>query len=57
MRLVVAEPLSPAQEDKIKAQIETSVDYPFAIRLAYLADALPVDALGKREEFVSLVGG
>ena len=57
MRLVVAEPLSPAQEDKLKAQIETSVGYPFAIRLIYFADALPVDPSGKREEFVSLVGG
>ena len=56
MRLVVARPLSPEQEDKLKAQIQVSVGYPFAIRLTYFADTLPVDPTGKREEFVSLVG-
>ena len=56
MRLVVAEPLSPEQEDKLKANVQTAVGHPFAIRLAYFADALPVDPSGKREEFVSLVG-
>ena len=55
MRLVVAEPLSPEQEAALKAQIQTSVGHPFAIRLVYFDDTLPVDASGKREEFVSLV--
>ena len=57
MRLVVARPLSPEQEDKLKAQIQVSVGYPFAIRLTYFADTLPADQSGKREEFVSLVSG
>ena len=57
MRLVVAEPLSLEQEAKLKAQIQTSVGYPFAIRLTYFEGSLPVDASGKREEFVSLVSG
>ena len=56
MRLVVAEPLSPEQEDKLKAHVQTAVGHPFPIRLVYFADALPVDPSGKREEFVSLVG-
>ena len=57
MRLVVAESLSPDQEAKLRAQIQTSVGYPFEIRLTYFADTLPADPSGKREEFVSLVGG
>ena len=56
MRLVVAEPLSQAQEAKLKAQVQTSLGHRFAIRLTYFADALPTDASGKLEEFVSLVG-
>ena len=55
MRLVVAEPLSPAQEAALRTQVQKSVGHPFEIRLTYFADALPVDASGKREEFVSLV--
>ena len=57
MRLVVAQPLSPAQEAALKAQVQTSLGHPFAIRLTYFADTLPPDPSGKREEFVSLVGG
>ena len=57
MRLVVAELLTPEQEAKLKAQIQTSVGYPFAVRLTYFEGSLPVDASGKREEFVSLVSG
>ncbi|WP_195908687.1 phenylacetate--CoA ligase family protein [Novosphingobium sp. Gsoil 351] len=57
MRLVVAEPLSSAQEAKLRALIQTSVGHPFDIRLTYFADALPPDPSGKREEFVSLVAG
>ena len=57
MRLVVAEPLSPDQEARLKAQIQESVGHPFAIRLTTFADTLPPDPSGKREEFVSLVSG
>lgn len=57
MRLVVAEPLSPDQEARLKAQIQASVGHPFSIRLTTFADTLPPDPSGKCEEFVSLVSG
>ncbi len=54
MKLVVAEPLMPEQETKIKDLIVRSLGHPFRIRISY-HDDIPKSASGKFEEFVSRV--
>ncbi|NQU71844.1 MAG: phenylacetate--CoA ligase family protein, partial [Rhodospirillales bacterium] len=54
MKLVVAEPLTPEQETKIKDLIVRSLGHPFRISISY-HDDIPKSASGKFEEFVSRV--
>ncbi len=53
--LVVARPLSEAEETALKTHMVASLDHPFRIRFTYL-DAIPRGPGGKFEEFTSLVG-
>ncbi len=51
-RLVVARPLSPAEETALLAQVRARLPWPFDLAVAYM-DTLPRDAGGKFEDFRS----
>ncbi len=53
-KMVVTEPLTPEQEERMKALIIRSLGYPFRISLTY-HDDIPRQGRGKYEEFVSKV--
>ena len=51
-RLVVARPLSPAEETALLAQVRSRLPWPFDLAVAYM-DTLPRAAGGKFEDFRS----
>ena len=53
-KLVVASPLSTAQETALTAHLQAALGHPFAIRFTYL-DEIPRSAGGKFEDFISLI--
>jgi phenylacetate-CoA ligase len=53
-KLVTERTLTAEEESKLVAHVQTSLGYPFEIRLAYFVGRIPADANGKFEEFVSL---
>jgi phenylacetate-coenzyme A ligase PaaK-like adenylate-forming protein len=54
MKLVVVEPLTPEQEEKIKQLIVASLGHPFRVSISY-HDEIAKGAGGKFEEFISRV--
>jgi phenylacetate-CoA ligase len=52
VRLVSDDPLSPAQEARLRALIQGALGHPFAIDFTYFADRIPAAPGGKFEEFV-----
>lgn len=57
MRLVAERALTASEEAAVVEQLGRSLGHDFAIELTYFADRLPPGPGGKREEFVSLIGG
>jgi phenylacetate-CoA ligase len=55
MRLVVAERLDAAAEQRLTQIVQDALGYPFAIRFSYAKSELPRSAGGKFEEFVCRV--
>ena len=50
IRLVVARPLTPAEEDQVRRVIGEGLPHPFTLNLVYL-DEIPRSASGKYEDF------
>ena len=55
MRLVTETPLTSQQEANLKAVIQESLGFPFALRFTYFRDTIPRAPNGKFEEFVCAV--
>ena len=55
VNLVVARPLTAAEEDKLRETINEGLGHPFALSFVYV-DEIPRAASGKYEEFMSEVG-
>jgi phenylacetate-CoA ligase len=54
VRLAVARPLTPDEEQRVKQMVGTALGHPFRIAVEY-CDAIPRSASGKFEEFRSEV--
>jgi phenylacetate-CoA ligase len=52
LRLVVERPLASDEEQNLIAHVQTSLRYPFAVRLSYFEKEIPASAVGKFEEFI-----
>ncbi len=54
VKLVVRQPLTPAEEDRLRDRMRQTWGHPFAVHFVYV-DEIPRSAGGKYEEFQSLV--
>ncbi|MDZ4098416.1 MAG: hypothetical protein U1E13_06900, partial [Methylophilaceae bacterium] len=55
VRLVVNEPLTRDQEQRLTHVIQNALDYPFKLRFKYYKNEIPRSGGGKFEDFISLV--
>jgi phenylacetate-CoA ligase len=51
-RLVVARPLKASEESDLRAHIQASLGFPFALRFTYFEGRIPAGPSGKFEEFI-----
>lgn len=56
VRLVTERTLTASEEDALRAHIQTSLGYPFALRFSYFDGKIPVGSTGKFEEFICRAG-
>ena len=54
-RLVVERPLTPIEQEGLRARIHTTLPYPFRIDFTFVAE-IPRTPGGKYEDFVSQIG-
>jgi phenylacetate-CoA ligase len=55
VRLVAARPLTSGEEDELRAHIQASLGFAFALRFAYFEAKIPAGPTGKFEEFICKV--
>jgi len=55
LRLVVARPLTEAEEAALAAHLQAMLAWPFRIRITYYETEIPAGPGGKYEDFVSRV--
>lgn len=54
LRLVTARALTPDEETRLIAHVQTALGHTFTLKIAYFTDRIPAGPNGKFEEFISL---